>query len=123
MKKCNKCKTELPETSFYKRGAERNFALFAHCKVCNLKNWQRINEEHKDLVFNKYGKICNCCGEKERVFLSIDHIEDNGAQHRKTFGGSIFRWLIHNNYPSGFQTLCFNCNWAKSHGGCPHKIV
>jgi hypothetical protein len=24
------------------------------------------------------------------------------------------------NYPAGYQVLCFNCNWAKSHGGCPH---
>jgi hypothetical protein len=33
----------------------------------------------------------------------------------------FYRWLITNNFPDDFQILCHNCNYAKSHGGCPHK--
>ena len=33
----------------------------------------------------------------------------------------MYRWLEKNGFPSGFQTLCHNCNWAKSRGGCPHQ--
>jgi hypothetical protein len=25
-----------------------------------------------------------------------------------------------NGMPDDFQVLCHNCNYAKSHGGCPH---
>jgi hypothetical protein len=65
---------------------------------------------------------CVCCGTEYLVFLTIDHINNDGAEHRKKTGeGSHFyRWLKRNNYPEGYQVLCFNCNWAKSHGGCPH---
>ncbi len=33
------------------------------------------------------------------------------------------QWLITNNFPKGFQILCWNCNYAKGvFGECPHKI-
>lgn len=66
---------------------------------------------------------CNCCGEKEYKFLSIDHIWGGGNQHRKQLGSKyIYSWLIQNDYPEGYQVLCHNCNMAKSfYGGCPHK--
>lgn len=85
----------------------------------------------KDLVINFYSKgknICNCCGESMKCFLSIDHIDGGGSKHRrdtKTRGGKKFYiWLVRNNYPDGYQVLCFNCNFGKSSGPCcPHKIV
>jgi hypothetical protein len=68
------------------------------------------------------------------VFLTIDHINNDGNIHRSIINGKrtkdgnsygagaqTYRWLIDNDYPGGFQVLCFNCNWAKSNGGCPHK--
>jgi len=81
--------------------------------------------------------FCACCGETELVFLCFDHINDDGADHRReigmaqgqtnvgaTKGGNSFAyWLKKNDWPTGFQILCFNCNWAKSHGGCPHNTL
>jgi hypothetical protein len=73
-----------------------------------------------------YGGHCACCGETELVFLSLDHLNDNGAEHRRQLreeginGNGLYRRLRQLDYPSGYQVLCFNCNWAKSHGGCPH---
>jgi hypothetical protein len=70
---------------------------------------------------------CACCGEKEMKFLALDHINNDGAKHRKQIkaregGAIIYRWVEKNNYPPMFQVLCFNCNWAKSkYGECPHK--
>jgi hypothetical protein len=64
------------------------------------------------------------------MFLVVDHINDNGLEHRNSIGqgirkigsGSvIIAWLIKNNFPEGFQLLCANCNMAKQSGGCPHK--
>ncbi len=75
--------------------------------------------------------FCACCGEKEIKFLSLDHINGGGTKHRQELqksaikpagGSSIVCWIIRNNFPSGFQVLCHNCNQAKGfYGKCPHK--
>jgi hypothetical protein len=81
----------------------------------------------KQAAFDHYGKVCICCGEKEQLFLEIDHINNDGNEQRKLLGfsggGDLYRWLRKNNYPDGFQTLCANCNHGKyrNHGVCPHK--
>ncbi len=46
-------------------------------------------------------------------WLTIDHINNDGAAHRKEIGEggtNFYRWLRKNNYPLGFRTLCWNCN-------------
>lgn len=92
--------------------------------------WYERNKERKASewrekrlkVLKHYGNKCVCCGEKQIEFLAIDHIENNGAEHRKTFKINIYDWLIKNNYPKGFQILCHNCNMAKAfYGKCPHN--
>ena len=96
----------------------------------NFKNKDKNKQKRFDKkirVYNHYSNYdikCNCCGEKEIQFLSIDHINNDGAKHKKTMEGSIITWLIKNNFPSGFQILCFNCNFAKGHVEdhiCPHQ--
>ena len=79
------------------------------------------------------GMKCACCGETIEQFLTIDHINNDGAEHRKSLGrkigngkggsATIYTWLKNNNYPPGFQVLCMNCNHGKSRnkGVCPHK--
>jgi hypothetical protein len=73
---------------------------------------QRTLNENK-LVFDHYGWKCICCGETEPTFLTIDHIEGNGTKHIKSIGGHFHRWLIKNNFPKGYQTLCYNCNCSR----------
>ena len=79
----------------------------------------------KDRAYAAYGGyVCACCGETEISFLSIDHINNDGHEHRKTVKGSaILHWLRDNNYPSGFQILCMNCQFGRKHnnGTCPHQ--
>ncbi len=75
-------------------------------------------------TIDRYGGECACCGEKELVFLAIDHIYGGGRKDRleknwKT-GAMFYGALRRAGYPDAYQVLCFNCNWAKSHGGCPH---
>jgi hypothetical protein len=76
------------------------------------------------LAFDHYGgPQCACCGEGEYEFLTIDHINGDGAAHRRQMGSrrDIYRWLKQNNYPPGFRVLCMNCNFALGyHGYCPH---
>lgn len=97
------------------------------------KNERSLQHYHslRHAAFDHYGWKCACCGESIEQFLSIDHVNNDGAQHRKQMnpnsegngkGTSIYGWLKKNNYPSGFQTLCMNCNHGKARNGgiCPH---
>lgn len=80
----------------------------------------------REAAIAHYGGHCSCCGESRYEFLTIDHIENDGAEHRRTVvsSRSICFWLKQNGYPEGFQVLCWNCNTAKHfHGGCPHQAA
>ena len=93
-----------------------------------FKARQKVYRERvKSEVLAHYGGVCKCCGEDEPVFLSIDHIKGDGAKarkHMKASGISFYTWLQKNDYPQGFQVLCYNCNLAKRTGDeCPHRKI
>lgn len=76
-------------------------------------------------VFNAYGNKCTCCGETSAQLITIDHIENNGADHRREVGhgGDFYRWIIQNNYPKSLRLQCYNCNCGRHRNGgvCPHE--
>lgn len=76
-------------------------------------------------VLRAYGEKCACCGERNHIFLTIDHIRNDGAKHRKTITTSFYLWLKQSGWPPGFQTLCYNCNCGKYKNGgvCPHVKI
>lgn len=104
----------------YKKWREKNKAKLHEY---NRKYFKERDIKEKSLIFEHYGKKCECCGEDNPKFLTIDHINGGGTKHRKKIGNKINRWLVKNNFPKGFQVLCFNCNWGKHINGgiCPHK--
>lgn len=73
----------------------------------------------------KVNCVIHSCDVTEPDFLTIDHVNGGGRQHRISIGksgGDFYAWLVRNNYPKGFQVLCFNCNCAKGFfGKCPHE--
>lgn len=96
------------------------------------KDWLAGNRKKiRDEVFAAYGGyVCACCGEDEPMFMTIDHINNDGNIHRRELamivgngGTAFFAWLRRNKFPSGFQVLCRNCNWGKhiNKGVCPHQ--
>lgn len=144
MKRCGKCKLTKPFSDFYPRSDGHGDGYFRLCKGCEsarqrarylkniVKERIRSNKKHfayKLAAFEHYGKECVCCGENRLVFLALDHINGGGNQERKKasksgrFGCDFYVYLKTKGYPGGIQVLCHNCNWAKSHGGCPHKLV
>lgn len=92
-------------------------------KIQNAEAHRRRKQAAIDAVLRHYGDECACCGEVERVFLTVDHLEGTGAAHRKQIRRrNIYFWLVKNHFPQGFQILCFNCNCAKERvGQCPHR--
>lgn len=90
--------------------------LCLDCKKDNAIRGKDNRTKQKLTIIQHYGGKCQHCGEKDMAVLSIDHIDGGGTQHRKQIkeqGMTFYRWLIKNNYPKGFQTLCFNCNMKK----------
>lgn len=126
----------------------RNHLWYENNKVkCNKasRQWVKDNPEKRKEVQKKSNKKtrdtkrlqvmkyysnetlqCACCGESIYEFLTINHINNDGAEHRRTVGsGTAFHyWLVKNNFPEGYQVLCFNCNCGRNitkDKVCPHK--
>lgn len=86
--------------------------------------------KYKKLVYDFYGAICNCCGEAEQKFLSIDHVDNDGYKDKnvngkKITGMNLYKKIFKENFPKKYQILCMNCNHGKrmNHGVCPHKEI
>lgn len=117
--------SKRPEVNKRKRLVEKLWRKKNKDKIhgFNVKFGKSYRQRLKDIVLEHYGNTCACCGESNTKFLSIDHINGGGEKHREQIGRKINGWLVKNNFPKGFQTLCFNCNWGKHINGgvCPHK--
>lgn len=82
-------------------------------------------EVRKEMIVS-YGAKCMCCGEKEPIFLELDHINNDGNIKRKFYKNQFQEWLFlreHNWPKENHQLLCANCNKGKAKNGgiCPHK--
>ena len=71
-------------------------------------------------MLDHYGRSCACCGSAED--LGIDHVNGGGNAHRIALFGraaestKMYRWLIRNGFPAGYQILCGPCNSSKAGG-------
>lgn len=154
---CSSCynKTlKLPIKKCVECGKETTDYGFGHCAICYDK-YVRVRKECvecgevKRIVYRgkcgicrtmerkieAYSHYCNdeikcqCCGESEIDMLSLDHINNDGAYHRRSNPSSaknLVGYVIKNNFPEGYQVLCMNCNFSKSKprnkGRCMHEI-
>lgn len=98
------------------------------CEKCAAAHSAKVEKAHLVLklrAFEAYGgPICACCAESIIMLLTIDHMSNDGNKHRKDKSViKIYRWLKNNNYPPGFQVLCWSCNMGKHLNGgvCPHQ--
>jgi hypothetical protein len=76
-------------------------------------------------MLEHFGGKCMCCGEDHPYFLTLDHVQNDGASYRVDYNEQqIYRLARKEGWPKDrFQLLCMNCNFAKGHyGECPHKM-
>lgn len=99
------------------------------CKTCVAEIAKAYYDKVKELVFAHYGKVCACCGESNYLFLSIDHVNNDGYKEvgstgKRDSGRTMYARIVRLGYPDTFQTLCMNCNFGKrvNNGVCPHKV-
>lgn len=146
-KRCNTCGEVKPLSEFYRNCDTKDglAGLCKPCSNRASAAWRAANPQRarelelrhapkklahmkarrdrdKAKVLEYYGTCCACCGFTED--LTIDHINGDGYEHRKELFGDgrtgtarFYRWLISNNFPPGFQTLCRSCNSSKYRDG------
>jgi hypothetical protein len=117
-------------------------AAWARAHPETYQRWYQENKAHRQeykrqwsykyklQVLLHYGgnpPQCACCKESMIGFLTVEHQNGTGKDHRANIkvgaegGQLIYRWLVVNNYPEGFEILCANCNLARGwYGACPH---
>lgn len=131
------------QAEFYERNPGYKTKYDAAWKEANPGKYSEYNKKSslklKRQVMDAYGGHCACCGETELTFLTIDHIDGDGAEHRREMaaergsggtrwgqaGAPTYRWLRDHGFPTGFQVLCANCNCGKHWNGgiCPHQVM
>lgn len=141
VRKCHGCKRERLASAFNQKH-DRKHPVCHSCRYAadregNLRRAKARHRQLRDLVFKAYGGVCACCGEHRETMLTIDHVNNDGAAHRKKLsagykkhkwrdanlgGTSVYADLVRRNFPTGFQLLCANCNVSKARNGgvCEH---
>jgi uncharacterized protein YeaC (DUF1315 family) len=87
------------------------------------KPWTRHRINMRKTFFEMYGKRCACCGTEKSVYLTLDHVQNDGYKTKKSRGDVNYRCATKKYRPDVYQVLCFNCNCGKHRNGgtCPHQ--
>lgn len=127
---CRKCGIILTNENKFPSDIKKGNRICKKCKINCSSNWAknhriRINElqskwrkKFRTEVLFHYSPSLKCtkCGFSDIRALTIDHITGGGAKQREQLNTSsygLYCWLKKNNYPKGYQVLCFNCQWIK----------
>ena len=116
-----------------------------HCNKCHRELSRKYHAGHKHEILarkREYSRRvrlevmtqycggepkCACCGERVFEFLTLDHKNGDGAEHRRELKTknteALCRWAKAHGYPPTLQVLCWNCNCGRRVNGgvCPHK--
>lgn len=136
-KKCMDCLGPTDGSPRCPEHTALNLARYHANIAANQKKAKERRQRLKRAALAAYGGArCVCCGERHIEFLTIDHIDGNGAAHRREMlkergwhvpstsmsGAHFYTWLAKHSFPPGFRVLCMNCNTAHGHFGyCPHE--
>lgn len=118
---------EYQQGDVYKEAVGR-WKRSEHGKRSHRELMRRVRKELKLEVFSHYcnGEIkCQKCGFSDIRALTIDHINGDGAEHRRKLkhASKTYSWLRKNNYPDGFQVLCMNCQFIKKFENKEHSQI
>ncbi|KKN20105.1 hypothetical protein LCGC14_0938880 [marine sediment metagenome] len=139
-KYCTKCQTTKSISKFY-RNKNISGGLSFYCKECHNTNTAKSYAKHKQkrLVYMRkhtqelvrefiaaYGGVCECCGEDEWTFLTLDHISNNSRKpHQGMKSFSKLLELRRRGWPrEEYRLHCFNCNLGRERSPgqiCVHK--
>lgn len=132
---CFYCKTFLTENNQFSFNIKAKHNI---CKNCVLEKapkrkyttlTSRASKKADSLrikqnIIEGYGASCECCGESEYYFMTIDHIYGGGRKENKKlnlYGKDFYSFLMKQNFPNKYRLLCYNCNCCMGlYGKCYH---
>ena len=104
-------------------GAERTRRYRENHLYVRVRDAAKAHARHTALkaqVLTYYGNgelACIECGESRIACLSIDHINGGDCEQRLNTNlrssGAFYSWLVKEDYPDGYPTLCMNCQFIK----------
>jgi hypothetical protein len=146
-KRCKDCRPEAKKRSArmrYRSNPEHRERQLVRTRTYHRENRTVANpaqrQVHRDrhltrklAAIQRYGGSCACCGETRYQFLTLDHQNRDGAEHRRRLlgdarkgGGPFLIALARQGWPDvpGLRVLCSNCHMAIDlWGGCPHALA
>ena len=130
---CQKCyhrqyiaKRTVIDPQYRARESRQSYERNKESRIATMREKRR---RLKWEVIEHLGGKCACCGETALEFLTVDHINGDGAEHRRNLtgknrGGSVrvYKDIRNQGYPKDkYRVLCFNCNCSIGCWGyCPH---
>lgn len=114
---CRPCHAEKSKAYYWSnRDKELARAKGDPKRMKRFRDWRaRIKAE----ALRRYSPgepACAHCGYKDERALTLDHINDDGAEHRRKEGfAHAAVWARTNGWPAIFQVLCMNCQFIKDH--------
>jgi len=127
---CVKCDKEKLISQFPMRTYKEKLYINSVCSACvGRTNRAKI----KLRLFDAFGYQCNCCGERNPQFLTLQHIQAgtnpygrkrvNGKYVTTRIQSQVVNDAIRSGDKTKYEVLCLNCNWAHGHyGECPHRL-
>jgi hypothetical protein len=110
-----------------KKCAQQSKQRSPYFKAVSQRAGKKRLSKLRESFLSMYGSSCRCCGETQKIFLTIDHKKNDGCAERQRLGGNEpYRTLadaIKIYDPAKYQVLCFNCNCGRNlnEGICPHQ--
>jgi len=127
------------QQEYYQRNKEHIRELTKGYRLANPERYRAYDKKCRDKYRNErreYEKLrkrrvklevvthygngtaqCVVCGEDRLPCLTLDHVNNDGAQHRRdtglTGGSAMYLWVKRKGFPKIFQTLCMNCQGMK----------
>lgn len=122
---CYSCYSKIPRKGLCVECGKKESARWSSndkgviCHNCEMVLYRRKIKLEVLTHYSKRKPVCNekDCDIDDIDMLALDHINNDGASHRKEVGVKngvfMYEWAKKNNYPKMFQVLCWNHNIKK----------
>ena len=122
-KRCATCGISKKLEQFHRSKGEK-LGVEYQCKKCAYIRQKKRRQLNWEKILEHYNAKCFCCGEVMKEFRTIDHVNGDGANHRREKNrGILYSTIIKEQFPKKFRIACMNCNFAMGvHGHCPHRL-
>jgi len=106
------------------KNKEKTLTRARNYRIKNKEKNRAYSKKHSAEIrisfIEMYGGKCECCGETQVEFLTLDHMNYSTKEKGET-GTRAYMKAIKSYRPDLYQVSCYNCNCARRHGTCPHK--